>query len=373
MSLGRDILAHEPKPGEAAEETEVLLGRPELQADLRRAREYLCGKTVLVSGSGGSIGSAVCRELLECGVGKLIGVDRSEQAVYDIDEELACSSGGTEVVTILGDVASRKKMTDLFSQHRPDVIYHAAAYKHVKYVEQNPEEGVLNNIFATKCLAEVALACGVSKFVLISSDKAVEPTSVYGATKRICELIMADLAGQRGTEFMTVRFGNVLRSSGSVIPKLERQIRDGGPVTISDPEARRYFMSMHEAVGFVLSSTVSGTSGTICIQTVGEQVKMIDIAQRLIDHASGNGVQMDIVFTGLMTGEKVSEILIADFEGQNSHEQDGILCCDANNRLKSVNDDLLRELRQAAENCERERLISLLATTVPEYTPSTSS
>ena len=198
----------------------------------------------------------ICRASLECGVGKLIAVDRSEQAVYDIDEDLGCADVDTKVVAILGDVANRQKMTELISLHRPDVIYHTAAYKHVKYVEQNPEEGVLNNIFATRCLAEVALECGVSKFVLISSDKAVEPTSVYGATKRVCELIMADLARQQGTEFITVRFGNVLRSSGSVIPKLERQIRDGGPVTISDPEARRYFMSMREAVGFVLSSTV---------------------------------------------------------------------------------------------------------------------
>jgi len=254
----------------------------------------------------------------------------------------------------------------LFQEYRPQVVFHAAAHKHVSFMEENPEEAVRNNVFGTKTLALAAVEHNVERLIMISSDKAVCPSSVMGTTKRIAELIVQQLADQSTTQFVTVRFGNVLRSRGSVVPLFERQIREGGPVTVTHPEMTRYFMSIPEAVRLVMHSGAVGTSGDLCILDMGEPVRIATLAENMIRMA-GKTEDIDIVYTGIRAGEKLSEELFTEAEVRDLRTVDKILICRPEANESELFDERLEDLRVAAEACQREKVIRLLQEMVPEY------
>ena len=229
-------------------EVEDLLGREPVKLDIEGISEYITGKTILVTGAGGSIGSEICRQICRFGPSKLVLLGHGENSIYQINMELRNTTDGTiEIIPVIADVQDRERMFDALAEHRPDVVYHAAAHKHVPLMEYNPKEAVKNNVFGTKNTAEAAAAAGVKKFVLVSTDKAVNPTNIMGATKRMAEMMIQQLDKESDTTFVAVRFGNVLGSRGSVIPLFKKQIAAGGPVTVTHPEMTRYFMTIPEA------------------------------------------------------------------------------------------------------------------------------
>ena len=291
-----------------------LLNRPLKSGDHEMIRNHFTGKTVLVSGAGGSIGSEICHQAAKFGVRKLIMVDASEFNLYQVDLMIReFESSGLEVHSILQSAADGVAMRRLFKSHRPDTVIHAAAFKHVPLVESNPIAGIMNNISSTITLAQAALDFNVGAFLLISSDKAVNPTNVMGLTKRCCELIIQalDRSHPGRVRFMAVRFGNVLASSGSVIPRFRQQIESGGPVTVTHKEVTRYFMMIEEAVGLVLQSLSMADGGEVFVLNMGDPVRIYELAERMI-LASGSEPHVDIkiVITGLRPGEKMYEELI---------------------------------------------------------------
>ncbi|MBX9692821.1 MAG: polysaccharide biosynthesis protein, partial [Cyanobacteria bacterium] len=252
---------------------EDLLGRDPVQLDNASIEGYIRGKTVLVTGAGGSIGSELCRQIFRYEPGKLILLGKGENSIFSIQQELVRRPEPTEIVPVIADVRDEKRIASVFKNHRPDVVFHAAAHKHVPLMEANPSEAVANNVFGTKVVAELSSDYGVETFVLVSSDKAVNPTSVMGATKRCAELVIQNLAKVSSTKFVAVRFGNVLASRGSVIPLWKQQIAQGGPVTVTHPEATRYFMLIPEAVQLILQAGVLGNGGEIFVLDMGSPVK----------------------------------------------------------------------------------------------------
>jgi len=348
-----------------------LLGRTEVQFDLAPTFDYLRGKVVLVTGAGGSIGSELFATILQAEPAKLIAVDRAELGIYELDERFDRKHGPTDIVMSLSDVTCRVKMERLFRDHPIDVVFHAAAYKHVRYVEENPEDGILNNVLGTQTIADLALKSGCEKFLLISSDKAVEPVSVMGATKRLCEMIARDFSERGDTDFVTVRFGNVVRSRGSVIPKLEKQIEAGLPLTVH-LEAERYFMSMAEAVGLVLKSLISGRGGDICIQNMGDPIPITDIASRLLKASGVSDAGALLEETGLLPGERIREKLTtSDEEAEAADCGHMLVCRPPLNRgiVESDMDDLLNAARAGDQNSMRQALIAL----IQDYQPRSVS
>ena len=261
---------------------EAVLARSEMEIDPREVGAYLQDKVVLVTGAGGSIGSELCRQISICGPRQLLLLGRGEYPIYQVQQELSVSHPAQATVSIIGDVGSPGKIEDLFHTYRPQIVFHAAAHKFVHLVEQYPEEGVLTNIFGTRNIALIARRAQTETFVLVSTDKAFAPTSALGATKKLAELIVRDLSSEGSTSFVSVRFGNVLRSRGSVVPLFEQQIARGGPLTLTHPEMRRYFMSLHEAVHLVLEGGATGRNGDLCILDMGEPLRILDLAQALI-------------------------------------------------------------------------------------------
>ena len=302
---------------------EQLLDRREIQLDLEFVRSFLKDKTVLVTGGGGSIGSELCRQIAECGVRRLIIFDIYENGAYYVHNELTSTHPELDVVTLIGSIRDEARVESVISQYRPDVIYHAAAHKHVPLMEQNPCEAVKNNVFGTLNVVRAADKYGVGRFIMISTDKSVNPTSVMGATKRICEMIIQSYARTSKTEFAAVRFGNVLDSSGSVVPLFRHQIAEGGPVRVTHPEVSRYFMTIPEAVALVLEAGVHARGGEIFVLDMGEPVKIVTLAERLI-RLSGYEPYKDIMieFTGLRPGEKLYEELLIKSEtlDKTSHD-----------------------------------------------------
>lgn len=291
-----------------------LLNRPLKSGDHEMIRNHFTGKTILVSGAGGSIGSEICRQAAKFGVKKLIMVDASEFNLYQVDLMIReFESRGLEVHSILQSAADGVAMRRLFKSHRPDTVIHAAAFKHVPLVESNPIAGITNNITSTITLAQAALDFNVGAFLLISSDKAVNPTNVMGLTKRCCELIIQalDRSHPGRVRFMAVRFGNVLASSGSVIPRFRQQIEAGGPVTVTHRDVTRYFMMIEEAVGLVLQSLSMADGGEVFVLNMGDPVRIYELAEKMI-LASGSQPHVDIKIeiTGLRPGEKMYEELI---------------------------------------------------------------
>lgn len=295
---------------------EDLLGREPIQVNLSEIMGYIEGKTVLVTGGGGSIGSELCRQLALHGVGQLIIFDMYENNAYDIQQELKRNYPDLNLVVLIGSVRNTNRLEAVFSTYHPDVVYHAAAHKHVPLMEDSPNEAIKNNVIGTYKTAKAATRHHVERFVLISTDKAVNPTNIMGASKRLCEMVIQMCNREGDTKFTAVRFGNVLGSNGSVIPLFKKQIEEGGPVTVTHPDIIRYFMTIPEAVSLVLQAGAYAKGGEIFVLNMGEPVKILDMAEKLI-RLSGYVPyeEMMITFTGLRPGEKLYEELLMDEEG----------------------------------------------------------
>lgn len=297
-------------------EIEDLLGRDPIQVDLDEIMGYVRGKVVLVTGGGGSIGSELCRQVAGHDPKQLVIFDVYENNAYDIQLELKEKYPGLNLVVLIGSVRNTHRIESVFEQYRPDIVYHAAAHKHVPLMEDSPCEAIKNNVFGTYKTAKAADKYGAKRFVLISTDKAVNPTNIMGASKRMCEMVIQMMNSRCETDFVAVRFGNVLGSNGSVIPLFKRQIEQGGPVTVTHPEIIRYFMTIPEAVSLVLQAGAYAKGGEIFVLDMGEPVKILDLAKNLIQ-LSGYKVdeEIKIEFTGLRPGEKLYEELLMDEEG----------------------------------------------------------
>ncbi|MDX2054161.1 MAG: nucleoside-diphosphate sugar epimerase/dehydratase [Polyangiaceae bacterium] len=348
---------------------EDLLRRKPVILTTDKIEGFLAARTVAVTGAGGSIGSELCRQICAFQPGCLVLVEQAENALFSIHCELARAFPNLEIVPCIADVCDSKRIETIFAQHRPSAVFHAAAHKHVPMMELNVGEAIKNNINGTRIVADAAHAAGVERFVLVSTDKAVNPSSVMGATKRAAELYIQSLSERSATRFAAVRFGNVLGSAGSVVPIFQAQIARGGPVTVTDPEMRRYFMTIPEACQLVLQAASMGEGGEIFVLDMGQPVKIVDLARDLI-RLSGLRPDLDvkIVFTGVRPGEKLFEELIADDERTMKTTHPSILI----GRLKSppwestserVDSIVNAALAQQPEDALRERLLAL----VPEY------
>ena len=295
-------------------ELDDLLGRDPVRLDTAGLREWLGARTVLVSGAGGSIGAELCRQVARYQPQRIVLLESSEFPLYTMEQEFLRQMPGVAISPVIGDVKDRQRMQQLLTALKPTVIFHAAAYKHVPLMENdNAWQAVLNNVLGTRVLAEAAIAHGVEKFVLISTDKAVNPTNVMGATKRLAELVCQSLQQRGSTRFVIVRFGNVLGSTGSVIPKFREQIAAGGPVTVTHPEITRFFMSIPEAVQLVMQAGLMGGSGEIFVLDMGEPVKIADLARDMIRLSGFDESDIKVIYTGLRPGEKLyEEVLAAD-------------------------------------------------------------
>ncbi|MBO0602555.1 polysaccharide biosynthesis protein [Sporosarcina sp. E16_3] len=299
---------------------EDLLGRDEVQLDLKAIADKLTGKTILVTGAGGSIGSEICRQVSEFRPSRLILLGHGESSIYNIDMELRQKvSTDIEIVPIIADVQDRMRIFDIVSEYKPDVMYHAAAHKHVPLMEANPMEAVKNNIFGTKNVAEAADTFGVPYFVMVSTDKAVNPPNIMGATKRFAEMIVQNLAKDSTTKFAAVRFGNVLGSRGSVVPLFKQQIAKGGPITITDPEMTRYFMTIPEASRLVIQAGTLAAGGEVFVLDMGEPVKIVDLAKNLIKLSGYSENEIGIEYSGIRPGEKLFEELLNENERQSEY------------------------------------------------------
>lgn len=296
-------------------ELDDLLGRDPVELDDAGLSEQLTGKVVLVTGGGGSIGSELCRQLARFAPGKLVLFESSEFALYNIEQELQRAFPYLEILYLAGDVRDPLRIDQVFAQFRPDVVFHAAAYKHVPLMEkQNAWQAVRNNVMGTWLVGEAACRYNVDKFVLISTDKAVNPTNVMGATKRLAEIVCQGLGQGQKTRFVVVRFGNVLGSNGSVIPKFKEQIATGGPITVTHPDITRFFMSIPEAAQLLMQAGCMGKGGEIFVLDMGESVKIVDLARDMIRLSGLTEEDIRIKFTGLRPGEKLYEELLADSE-----------------------------------------------------------
>jgi len=287
-----------------------LLGREETMLDGRSVVELFSRKRVLVTGAGGTIGSELARQILRAGPERLVLAERSENALYEIEREIRKAGLETPVVALLADVGERPRMEEIFRQHKPQIVIHAAAHKHVPLMEQNPSEALKNNVLATRSLGELAIAQGVERFVFVSTDKAVNPVSVMGISKRLAEIALQDLNRQNQTRFSAVRFGNVLDSSGSVVQLFREQIRKGEAVTVTHPEMQRYFMTIAEAVSLVLQAAALAKGGEIFVLDMGVPVKIVELAEEMIALSGLRPYEdIPIVFTGIRPGEKLFEEL----------------------------------------------------------------
>jgi FlaA1/EpsC-like NDP-sugar epimerase len=354
-----------------------LLGREPVKIDSTAVSKLLRGKRVLVTGAGGSIGSELCRQVLEFAPESLVIVDRAEPLLFRTEQELLKMKKddglAAEVHVTPADVGDRSRMDEIFRTFKPQIVCHAAAHKHVPMMESNPGEAVRNNVFGTRCLAETAVKHNVEMFVMISTDKAVNPTSVMGATKRIAEIMVQALARRSQTAFVTVRFGNVLGSSGSVIPIFREQIRNGGPVTVTHPDMKRYFMLIPEAVELVLQAAAFGRGGHIFVLDMGEPVVIADMARELI-RISGLKPDIDIAikFTGLRPGEKLFEELRLEGESyeKTPHERIRVVKAMECNWEELMR--LFKQLEEAVAGGNHDTLRAAIRGIVPEYvhTPS---
>jgi len=301
-------------------QVEDLLGREPIKLDIENISEYLTGKTVLVTGAGGSIGSEICRQIVPFQPSRLILLGHGENSIYSIEMELKENHQTAEIefITEIADMQDADKMNLIMRLYQPDVVYHAAAHKHVPLMERNPEEALKNNVIGTMNVAKAASWYGVKTFVMISTDKAVNPTSVMGATKRLAEMVIQEMDKMSKTKFVTVRFGNVLGSRGSVIPLFKRQIEKGGPVTVTHPEMVRYFMTIPEASRLVIQAGSLAKGGEIFVLDMGDPVKIVDLARNLIKLTGNSVEEIGIEFSGIRPGEKLFEELLKDEE---VHEQ----------------------------------------------------
>jgi FlaA1/EpsC-like NDP-sugar epimerase len=345
-------------------QVEDVLGREPVEVDFEKVAGYLTGQTVVVTGAGGSIGSELCRQIARVHPKKLLLVEQAETPLFEIERELRQERGFEDCVAVLADAGRSDKMQPVFDQYRPQVVFHAAAYKHVPLMESNPLESVRNNVLVTRSLAGVAQATGVERFVLISTDKAVSPQTVMGQSKALCEWIVEALGASddNGTKFIAVRFGNVLGSAGSVVPIFKRQIERGGPVTVTDPGMTRFFMTIPEAVSLVVQAGGMGVSGQVFVLDMGKPVKILALAKNMI-RLSGMepGREIEIAFTGIRPGEKLHEELWGEHETVSPTEHPKI------NRLTRAAidpkwlDDELTVLSKLVEAADTDAVVERLA------------
>lgn len=348
-------------------EIEDLLGRAQVDTQVDSIMDYVSGKTVLVTGGGGSIGSELCRQIARHEPKQLIIFDIYENNAYDIQQELKRDYPGLDLVVLIGSVRNTHRINGVFKTYRPNIVYHAAAHKHVPLMEDSPNEAIKNNVFGTYKTALAADKYGVSRFVLISTDKAVNPTNIMGASKRLCEMVIQMMNHQSKTEFVAVRFGNVLGSNGSVIPLFKKQILEGGPVTVTDPNIIRYFMTIPEAVSLVLQAGAFAKGGEIFVLDMGKPVKILDLALNLIRLSGYKPYEdIDIQFTGLRPGEKLYEELLMDEEGLQSTANQLIHIGKPIDFDEEVFKLQLEELRKAAE-MDSESIKEKVREIVPTY------
>ncbi len=348
-----------------------LLGREQIKPDLTRVFELLKGHTVFVSGGGGSIGSELVRQVAASGVAKRIIIfDIAENGAYEIQQEIRRKYPDVELIVLIGSIRDEKRLCEIFGKYKPSFVYHAAAHKHVPLMEDSPKEAVKNNVFGTFNLAKTADKYGVKRFVMISTDKAVNPTNVMGATKRICEMIVQTWNKKSETDYVAVRFGNVLGSNGSVIPLFKEQIENGGPVTVTHPDIIRYFMLIPEAVSLVLQAGAYANGGEIFILDMGQPVKIRELAENLI-RLSGHtpGVDIEIKYTGLRDGEKLYEELLISEEGIQKTQNDLIYVArpmefDSEKLFNKI--DFMREI---IEDAEGKVIVDIIKDLVPTFKP----
>jgi FlaA1/EpsC-like NDP-sugar epimerase len=350
-----------------------VLGRAPVDLDTPELQRFLAGKRVLVSGAGGSIGSEICRQAMRFCPSRLIMLDRAEPVLFEIDRELRHSWVGADIRPCIGDVCDARRVRQLFEAERPQVVFHCAAHKHVPMMEANPCEAIKNNIFGTQILADAALAANVAAFVMVSTDKAVNPTSVMGATKRVAELYVQSLnpprdAQSSGPRFVAVRFGNVLGSSGSVVPIFQRQIEAGGPVTVTHPEMKRYFMTIPEASQLVMQAGAIGQGGEIFVLDMGSQMLILDLARELIRrNGLRPGEDIEIRFSGIRPGEKLYEELACDDEQTRPTSHPKIRVWQLPTASRQQLRTHLESLANAAYSGNSRNAVTALAACVPEY------
>ena len=367
----KEIIEGDVNIGQIREvELEDLLRREPVTSDLDDVSQYLRGKTVLITGAGGSIGSELCRQVAGFGPKRLVLLGRGENSIYEMDIELRTSFRGLGYSVVIGDVNDGVRMRQVFSEFHPDVVFHAAAHKHVPMMEHNPGEAVKNNILGTQTVAELAVRHGVKRFVMISTDKAVNPSSVMGATKRLAEEVVRSLGSQRRTKFIVVRFGNVLGSRGSVVPLFKKQIAAGGPVTVTHPQIERFFMTIPEAVHLVLQAGAMGAGGDVFVLDMGKPVKIVDLARDLIK-LSGLEPDRDIKieFTGLRPGEKLFEELFTAEEDMNATRHSQIFKARTKPVDKAAVSRHTTQLARAAAAGNNDRIVALLRRCLPTFKP----
>jgi len=350
-------------------QVEDLLGRDPVSVDLEEVAGYLKNQTILVTGAGGSIGSELCRQIVQFSPSRLILAGHGENSIFDIEQELKEYPVSAEIF----DIKDREKVRLIFEKYQPSVVFHAAAHKHVPLMEGNPEEALKNNILGTHNLASAAEQTGVKTFVLISTDKAVNPTSVMGASKRIAEMIIQDFDRKSKTKFAAVRFGNVLGSRGSVIPTFKKQISAGGPVTVTDPDMTRYFMTIPEASQLVVQAGAMAAGGEIFILDMGKPVKIIDLAKDLI-RLSGFEPDKDIKieFTGIRPGEKLYEELLTSEEGTSATKHKRIFVARPNHIQSELIARILETIRERGSYLKKEEIETAIRRLIPAFRPRTT-
>lgn len=347
---------------------EDLLGREAVRTDLESIMSYVKDQKVMVTGGGGSIGSELCRQIADDQPKQLIIIDNYENAAYELQMELGRKHPELDVIVLIVSVQNRRKIREIFEQYKPDLVFHAAAHKHVPLMEYSPCEAIKNNVFGTMNVASEANRSGVKRMVLISTDKAVRPTNIMGASKRICEMVIQTYNQRSKTEYVAVRFGNVLGSNGSVVPLFKQQIREGGPVTVIHPDIIRYFMTIPEAVSLVLQAGAYAQGGEIFILDMGEPVKILDLAENMI-RLSGlvPGEDIEIKFTGLRPGEKLYEELLIDDDNKKETANKRIFIGQPIKIDEAEFDEKMKELEKATFS-EDENIRQVVKKLVPEYT-----
>jgi len=347
---------------------EDILGRDPVEVDLESMAGYLKGRTVLVTGAGGSIGSELCRQVAQFQPEALVLLGHGENSIYEIHKELSNTYPELELKPVICDVKDKSAVSRVFRAYRPRVVFHAAAHKHVPLMEFNPAEAVKNNILGTYCVASLADKYKAERFILISTDKAINPTSIMGATKRVAEMVVQQIGRGSRTRFAAVRFGNVLGSRGSVVPLFKEQIARGGPVTVTHPEMIRYFMTIPEAVQLVIQAGALARGGEVFVLDMGEPVKILDLARNMI-RLSGfiPGEDIEIVFTGIRPGEKLYEEVLTDNERTNVTKYDKIYIAEVDRPDESKLNNLLKIITESGWTAGEREAVRLLQSVVPEF------
>ncbi len=347
-----------------------LLGREAVRLDVKAIGEFLTGKRVMVTGAGGSIGAEICRQVARFNPEKIVLVEQAENVLFDIHRELVRAAPDIPCVPCIADICDKKRVDELFTLHAPQVVFHAAAHKHVPMMEWNPGEAIKNNVFGTKITADAADKHGAKAFVMISTDKAVNPTSIMGASKRVAEIYVQGLSRRSKTKFTAVRFGNVLGSAGSVIPVFKEQIASGGPVTVTHPDMQRYFMTIPEACQLVMQSAAMGEGGEIFVLDMGEPVFIKDLASDLIRLSGFSEDEIAVEYTGLRPGEKLFEELSTEGENMTKTRHPKIFIGKIDSYPLMEVERGLRELAAVADSTDGEVVRKVLGAIVPEMTAS---